>query len=160
MLTERPASDKSVAAMHPLQLQRLGLVMDARARQSDGGGRRVEPSIGARSRRTSLSISFPGWLVARGNYSRIGIAQVRFNEAGDPVGVDRLGIALEPVADYELRPDGGGCEDPTELKVVNHPHGDEMDAYERLLSDAMVGDGALFAGQDGVEAAWQWFNPS
>jgi predicted GH43/DUF377 family glycosyl hydrolase len=52
-------------------------------------------------------------LVARGNYSRIGIARVQFNEAGDPVGVERLGIALEPAADYELRPDGsGGCEDP------------------------------------------------
>jgi predicted GH43/DUF377 family glycosyl hydrolase len=52
-------------------------------------------------------------LVARGNYSRIGIARVRFNEAGDPVGVERLGIALEPEADYELRSDGsGGCEDP------------------------------------------------
>jgi predicted GH43/DUF377 family glycosyl hydrolase len=52
-------------------------------------------------------------LVARGNYSRIGIARVRFNEAGDPFGVERLGIALEPEADYERRPDGsGGCEDP------------------------------------------------
>jgi predicted GH43/DUF377 family glycosyl hydrolase len=52
-------------------------------------------------------------LVARGNYSRIGIARVRFNEAGDPAGVERLGIALEPEADYELRPNGGGgCEDP------------------------------------------------
>ncbi len=52
-------------------------------------------------------------LVARGNYSRIGIARVRFNDAGDPAGVERLGIALEPEADYELRPDGsGGCEDP------------------------------------------------
>jgi predicted GH43/DUF377 family glycosyl hydrolase len=51
-------------------------------------------------------------LVARGNYSRIGIARVRFNEAGDPAGVERLGIALEPEADYELRRDGGGCEDP------------------------------------------------
>ncbi len=52
-------------------------------------------------------------LVAQGNYSRIGIARVRFNEAGDPAGVERLGIALEPEADYELRPDGsGGCEDP------------------------------------------------
>ena len=52
-------------------------------------------------------------LVARGNYSRIGIARVRFNEAGDPTGVERLGIALEPEADYERRPDGsGGCEDP------------------------------------------------
>jgi predicted GH43/DUF377 family glycosyl hydrolase len=52
-------------------------------------------------------------LVARGNYSRIGIARVRFNDAGDPVDVERLGIALEPEADYELRPGGcGGCEDP------------------------------------------------
>jgi hypothetical protein len=48
-----------------------------------------------------------------GNYSRIGIARVRFSEFGDPVGVERLGIALEPEAEYERRPDGGGgCEDP------------------------------------------------
>jgi len=52
-------------------------------------------------------------LVARGNYSRIGIARVKFNEKGDPIGVERLGIALEPEAEYELRPNGGGgCEDP------------------------------------------------
>jgi hypothetical protein len=38
---------------------------------------------------------------------------VKFNEAGDPAGVERLGIALEPETDYERRPDGsGGCEDP------------------------------------------------
>ncbi len=54
---------------------------------------------------------FPRY-VAKGNYSRIGIARVKFNEAGDPVGVERLGIALEPEAEYELRSDGsGGCED-------------------------------------------------
>ena len=52
-------------------------------------------------------------LVAKGNYSRIGIARVRFNADGDPAGVERLGIALEPEADYELQPGGkGGCEDP------------------------------------------------
>ena len=45
-------------------------------------------------------------LVAKGNYSRIGIARVRFNAAGDPAGVERLGIALEPEADYELQPGG------------------------------------------------------
>ena len=49
--------------------------------------------------------------------------------------------------------------DPTELKVVSHPRGDEMDAYERLLGDAIVGDGTLFAGQDGVEAAWAVVQP-
>jgi predicted GH43/DUF377 family glycosyl hydrolase len=52
-------------------------------------------------------------LVAQGNYSRIGIARVLFNDDGDPTGVERLGIALEPEADYEKRPGGGGgCEDP------------------------------------------------
>jgi len=52
-------------------------------------------------------------LVAKGNYSRIGIARVLFDAAGDPTGVERLGIALEPEADYERRPEGGGgCEDP------------------------------------------------
>ncbi|MGD1052636.1 MAG: glycosidase [Candidatus Dormibacteria bacterium] len=52
-------------------------------------------------------------LVARGNYSRIGLARVLFNGDGDPFGVERLGVALEPQAEYEKRPDGGGgCEDP------------------------------------------------
>jgi predicted GH43/DUF377 family glycosyl hydrolase len=52
-------------------------------------------------------------IVAKDNYSRIGIARVLFNEAGDPYGVERLGVALEPEAEYELRGDGtGGCEDP------------------------------------------------
>jgi predicted GH43/DUF377 family glycosyl hydrolase len=51
-------------------------------------------------------------LVAQGNYSRIGRARVRFDQTGNPVGVERLGIALEPEEAYELRPDGGGCEDP------------------------------------------------
>ena len=51
-------------------------------------------------------------LVAKGNYSRIGIARVLFDANGDPRDVERMGIALEPEADYELRADGGGCEDP------------------------------------------------
>jgi predicted GH43/DUF377 family glycosyl hydrolase len=52
-------------------------------------------------------------LVGKGNYSRIGIARVKFNAAGDPAGVERLGIVLEPEAEYELGANGsGGCEDP------------------------------------------------
>ena len=52
-------------------------------------------------------------LVARGNYSRIGIARVAFDPAGLPCGVERLGIVLEPEMDYERRSEGGGgCEDP------------------------------------------------
>ena len=62
-------------------------------------------------------------MVAKNNYSRIGIARVKFNEAGDPIGVERLGVALEPEADYEKRPNGGGgCEDPrvTFVEPVEH----------------------------------------
>ncbi|MDE3077554.1 MAG: glycosidase, partial [Chloroflexota bacterium] len=52
-------------------------------------------------------------LVADGNYSRIGIARVGFNGAGDPVSVERLGLALEPTEPYEKNDvTGGGCEDP------------------------------------------------
>jgi glucose-6-phosphate 1-dehydrogenase len=43
---------------------------------------------------------------------------------------------------------------PVELSVVEHPQGDELDAYERLLSDAMHGEALLFVRQDVVEAAW------
>ena len=49
--------------------------------------------------------------------------------------------------------------DLTELQVIHHPPGDEMGAYERLLGDTMSGDSTLFAGQDGVEAAWAVVQP-
>ncbi len=47
----------------------------------------------------------------------------------------------------------------TELSFVDKPEGDEMDAYERLLGDAMEGDATLFARQDAVEAAWAIVDP-
>ncbi len=47
----------------------------------------------------------------------------------------------------------------TELKLLHNPNGEELDAYERLLGDAMSGDGTLFARQDGVEAAWAIVQP-
>lgn len=57
------------------------------------------------------------------------------------------------------RPGGQMISEPTELRVVHQPDGDDMEAYERLLGDAMVGDGTLFARQDGVEAAWGVVEP-
>jgi predicted GH43/DUF377 family glycosyl hydrolase len=52
-------------------------------------------------------------LVASGNYSRIGIARVCFDGDGNPCGVERLGVVLEPEEDFEKNPEtGGGCEDP------------------------------------------------
>ena len=49
--------------------------------------------------------------------------------------------------------------EPTELNVAHNPSGDEMDAYERLLGDAMAGDPMLFAREDSVEAAWAIVQP-
>ena len=57
------------------------------------------------------------------------------------------------------RPGEEMISEPTELKVAHQPDGDEMDAYERLLGDAMMGDAMLFAREDGVEAAWAIVQP-
>jgi glucose-6-phosphate 1-dehydrogenase len=47
----------------------------------------------------------------------------------------------------------------SELALVRQKSADEMDAYERLLGDAMIGDATLFARQDAVEAAWEIVDP-
>ncbi len=57
------------------------------------------------------------------------------------------------------RPGDQTISELTELKLVHVPDGEEMDAYERLLHDAMAGDGTLFARQDAVEAAWAIVQP-
>ncbi|MBK6454742.1 MAG: glucose-6-phosphate dehydrogenase [Gemmatimonadetes bacterium] len=49
--------------------------------------------------------------------------------------------------------------EPTELALVRPKSADEMDAYERLIGDAMAGDTTLFARQDAVEAAWEIVDP-
>ena len=52
--------------------------------------------------------------------------------------------------------------EPVELSVVEQPaqgSGGRMEAYERLLGDAMAGDATLFARQDVVEAAWAIVDP-
>ena len=40
------------------------------------------------------------------------------------------------------------------------PRADEMDAYERVLGDAMHGDATLFAREDYVEEAWRIVDPA
>jgi predicted GH43/DUF377 family glycosyl hydrolase len=92
-------------------IERLGVVMrpdPTRAEEIEG----VLNPAAARGPNGELYL-FPR-LVGANNYSRIGIARVRFGDQGTPTGVERLGIALEPEEPYELRPREatGGCEDP------------------------------------------------
>jgi glucose-6-phosphate 1-dehydrogenase len=46
-----------------------------------------------------------------------------------------------------------------EMLGTSLPRGDEMDAYERVLGDAMTGDATLFAREDYVEEAWRIVDP-
>src|SRR5664279_5959819 len=106
--------------MSEFKLHRLGMLMEP----EPGNPQEVEGVLNPAAARgpDGKLYLFPR-LVAKGNYSRIGIARVLFNEAGDPAGVERLGIALEPEANYELRSDGsGGCEDPrvTYMEPLKH----------------------------------------
>jgi glucose-6-phosphate 1-dehydrogenase len=43
---------------------------------------------------------------------------------------------------------------PIELTAVDHVQKDSVDAYERLLTDAMRGDTLLFVREDAVEVSW------
>jgi predicted GH43/DUF377 family glycosyl hydrolase len=95
---------------HPFNPERIGIVMAPEPGNPFEAEGVLNPAA-VRHRDGQLYL-FPR-MVAKGNFSRIGIARVLFGDEGDPVGVERLGIALEPEADYERRPDGGGgCEDP------------------------------------------------
>jgi glucose-6-phosphate 1-dehydrogenase len=48
---------------------------------------------------------------------------------------------------------------PVELLASHHPGAEEIDAYERVLGDAMAGDATLFAREDYVEEAWRIVDP-
>jgi predicted GH43/DUF377 family glycosyl hydrolase len=103
-----------------IKLERMGLIMEPMAGQPNEVEGVLNPAA-VRGRDGQLYL-FPR-LVAKGNYSRIGIARVLFDKAGDPIGVERMGVVLEPEADYELGPNGqGGCEDPrvTFIEPLNH----------------------------------------
>ena len=48
---------------------------------------------------------------------------------------------------------------PVEIAWGHCPSAEEMDAYERVLGDAMAGDATLFAREDYVEEAWRIVDP-
>jgi len=63
-----------------------------------------------------------------------------------------MGVSVAPSV-------SGGERQTVELVASRHARPEEMEAYERVLSDAMVGDATLFARQDYVEEAWRIVDP-
>jgi glucose-6-phosphate 1-dehydrogenase len=55
---------------------------------------------------------------------------------------------------------GTGPRRLVEMVASRHPQPGEMEAYERVLTDAMAGDATLFARQDYVEEAWRIVDPA
>jgi glucose-6-phosphate 1-dehydrogenase len=74
----------------------------------------------------------------------------------------RLRISPDVVLAFGLNvvsPTNIGVSELSELLASRHPCANEMDAYERVLSDAMAGDATLFAREDYVEEAWRIVDP-
>jgi glucose-6-phosphate 1-dehydrogenase len=92
--------------------------------------------------------------------------QVVFGEPPPPFGnCVRFRLSPEVVIAVEARAKQPGermIGRPVELTVTEGPaqgQDGRMDAYERLLGDAMIGDATLFARQDVVEQSWRVVEP-
>ena len=73
----------------------------------------------------------------------------------------RFRLSPSPVIALAARVKRAGEEfagDQRELSLLN-AQPDEQQPYERLLTDALAGDGALFTREDAVEAAWAVVEP-
>jgi beta-1,2-mannobiose phosphorylase / 1,2-beta-oligomannan phosphorylase len=108
---ERTKEGRTVLTMtmSPRTLHRLGIVMEPQSDDAREAGV-LNPAV---ARGPDGQLYLLPRLVATGNYSRIGLARIRFDRRGDPVGVERLGVVLEPQAPYERNTrTGGGVEDP------------------------------------------------
>jgi glucose-6-phosphate 1-dehydrogenase len=58
-----------------------------------------------------------------------------------------------------LTPDKEMAGQSIEMVANHHPEANEMDAYERVLGEAIAGDTTLFAREDYVEEAWRIVDP-
>ncbi len=122
-----PLSDAQLAPADAagFTLQRLGIVAEPEPGNPREAWGILNPGA-ARSRDGQLYL-FPR-VIAEGNFSRIAIARVVFDERGQPSGIERLGYALEPTMPWEWDPkSGGGCEDarvtflrPLDLYVMTY----------------------------------------
>jgi glucose-6-phosphate 1-dehydrogenase len=85
-----------------------------------------------------------------------------FNTEFGPQNYVRMRISPEmtiAMAVSASNPNGTGHRRAVEMLATRHPGPDEMEAYERVLTDAMAGDSTLFARQDYVEEAWRIVDP-
>jgi glucose-6-phosphate 1-dehydrogenase len=74
----------------------------------------------------------------------------------------RFRVSPQVVSSFGLNiipPDNESTSQTVELQASRAHSAKEMDAYERVLTDAMAGDATLFAREDYVEEAWRIVDP-
>ncbi len=84
--------------------------------------------------------------------------------SADPPSANVLRFRISPDITIGLgvmvkSPAAGMAGNPVELRVCHCEEPGEMEAYERLLGEAMKGDATDFAREDYVEAAWRIVDP-
>ena len=88
--------------------------------------------------------------------------ETKLTEPDTPQSYVRFRISPETtiaMAVSVARHNGTGPRQEVELVACRHPRPEEMEPYERVLTDAMAGDATLFARQDYVEEAWRIVDP-
>lgn len=96
------------AASVPYKLTRVGVVMTPDPDDPNEAEGVLNPASG---RGPDGELYLLPRLVAAGNVSRVGLARVLVQD-GAPVGVDRMGVVLEPDRGWERGADNAGVEDP------------------------------------------------
>lgn len=96
--------------MNPVTaVERFGVIMEPQSGEPTEAGGVLNPAV-VRGRDGELYLF--ARVVAEGNYSRIRMARITFDSAGNPCPPERLGFILEPSEAYERNGLEGGCEDP------------------------------------------------
>jgi glucose-6-phosphate 1-dehydrogenase len=89
-------------------------------------------------------------------------APTKFNQASCPQNYIRFRISPEMTVAMAVSVSSPSEETrrrSVEMIATRHPESREIEAYERVLTDAMAGDPTLFARQDYVEEAWRIVDP-
>jgi glucose-6-phosphate 1-dehydrogenase len=82
----------------------------------------------------------------------------------ETAGTNYLRFRISPATETAIGlnvmdPEETGVGRTAELVASRHPGANDPDAYDRVLSDALIGDRTLFAREDYVEEAWRIVDP-
>jgi glucose-6-phosphate 1-dehydrogenase len=182
-LAMEPPAGSYPAAIRDEQARLFRSIQPLEARDLVRGqfrGYRQESGVAADSRVetfAALRLDFDSWrwqgvpfFVRAGKYLPVSVTEVRVELRRPPLARAfpaggnhfrfRLGPDVEIAVGAQVKQPGEGMRGhSTELTLVRRAADDELDAYARLLGDALEGDPTLFGREDAVLRAWEIVEP-